>query len=286
MRHKKRNIIGLVLLAIACIAAIELVACRHFAPELYQELTAPVYQGFNTARNACHRALSGISALWDKITAPDEEEDAPVNQLAGEPALVIDLPISDPSVTELLEIDGRQILTGGAIEINYFNQGDETWADQPYGSDNIGRYGCGPTAMVMAVTSMTGTESDPTTMAEWAVEQGYWARKSGSYLSIVEGTAAAFGLHAESLTEHTPEAMREALLSGDLLVALMGPGHFTQGGHFLLIRGITLSGEVLVADPNSTERSLTTWDPQLILDELSTSTSSGAPLWVLSHPEE
>jgi hypothetical protein len=62
----------------------------------------------------------------------------------------------------------------------------------------------------------------------------------------------------------------------------MGPGHFTQRGHFILLRGTTLSGEVLVADPNSRERSLTAWDPQLILDELSSHTSDGAPLWALS----
>jgi hypothetical protein len=65
----------------------------------------------------------------------------------------------------------------------------------------------------------------------------------------------------------------------------MGPGHFTQGGHFILLRGITLDGKVLVADPSSRERSLTAWDPQVILDELSSSTSAGAPLWTLSKAE-
>ena len=69
---------------------------------------------------------------------------------------------------------------------------------------------------------------------------------------------------------------------GQLLVALMGPGHFTDGGHFIVLRGVTLTGQVLVADPNSRERSLALWDPQLILDELSDSRSSGAPLWCFS----
>ena len=64
----------------------------------------------------------------------------------------------------------------------------------------------------------------------------------------------------------------------------MGKGHFTTGGHFILIRGVTLSGDVLVADPNSLERSLQTWDPQLILDELSSARDHGAPLWILSAP--
>ena len=69
-----------------------------------------------------------------------------------------------------------------------------------------------------------------------------------------------------------------------MLVSLMGKGNFTTGGHFILIRGMTLSGDVLVADPNSLERSLQTWDPQLILDELSSARNSGAPLWAVSVP--
>ena len=121
-------------------------------------------------------------------------------------------------------------------------------------------------------------------MAEQAVASGHWAKRGGSYLSIVSGLAEEYGLHAESVREKTPESIEEALLSGKLLVALMGPGHFTKGGHFILIRGITLSGTLLVADPNSNERSLQEWDAQLILDELSKSTAHGAPLWTLEYP--
>lgn len=138
--------------------------------------------------------------------------------------------------------------------------------------------------MAMAVASMTDTDTDPAKMAAWAVEHGYWARRSGSYHSIVQGIAQDFGLEAEAFTGRTPDALRRALRSKDMLVALMGKGHFTTGGHFILIRGVTLSGDVLVADPNSPERSLQTWDPQLILDELSSARDHGAPLWILSAP--
>ena len=77
-----------------------------------------------------------------------------------------------------------------------------------------------------------------------------------------------------------------AASAATLLVALMGPGHFTKGGHFILLRGVTLTGTLLVADPNSVERSLAEWEPQLILDELSSSTNNGAPLWVLSKMDD
>ena len=114
------------------------------------------------------------------------------------------------------------------------------------------------------------------------MEHGYWARKSGSYHSIVIGTSRSFGITAEAFPSRDVKDMRRALQEGNMLVALVGPGHFTTGGHFILIRGATLTGDVLVADPNSPERSLMTWDPQIILDELSSARDNGAPLWILS----
>ena len=113
-------------------------------------------------------------------------------------------------------------------------------------------------------------------------EQGYCAPGSGSYLGIVEGTAAAYGLEIREEAVPTAEELCQALASGHIYVALMTKGHFTNSGHFILLRGVTLEGEVLVADPNSRERSLAAWDPQLILDELSPSRSGGAPLWQFS----
>ena len=64
----------------------------------------------------------------------------------------------------------------------------------------------------------------------------------------------------------------------------MGPGHFTNGGHFIVLRGVTLDGSILVADPASSDRSLTTWELDLILEELSASRHSGGPLWAVSAP--
>lgn len=303
--QKRRVILLLVLLAALCIGGTELAACRHFDPELYQRLIAPVRAGAEAAAGAFQYACTRVAQSWEAFTLQVEEftlqvkefaaslekpepepepSDDLESQLATDPSLVNDVPITDPSVTEFKEIDGQEILTGGMVSVVYFNQGEEPWASQPYGSDKIAGYGCGPTAMAMVVSSLTDQECDPAFMAQWAVEHGYWARKSGSRHAIVEGTARAFGLQAESFTGRTPEAIWEVLLSGKVLVALMGPGHFTQRGHFIVLHGTTLSGTVLVADPNSRERSLTEWDPQLILDELSSSTNNGAPLWVISPP--
>jgi len=296
--HVKRNIVLLLLLAVVCVAGAELVACRHFDPELYRRITAPARQAVHTVEEWGRGTAQQLSRLWEQAgeylaerfappEPPPEEPPAPEQeQVAQAPVLTTTTPLADPVITELVEEDNQELLLGGFLNIVYFNQGEQPWADQPYGKDNIGRYGCGPTAMAMAVASMTEEETDPALMAEWCVQHGYWASRHGSYLSIVQGVGEAFGLTVEPLSITTSEELYDVLLSKKLVVALMGPGHFTSGGHFILLRGTTLAGEVLVADPNSVERSLTTWDPQLILDEVSKSTANGAPLWALSLEQD
>lgn len=266
-----KRIVLFLLLALFCVAGVELLVCSRVDPPLFQRLTRPFSQAMEALRRIELPLPSGSSA--------QPEEDPPVNQLASAPAVAEDPTMEDPKITEFVTEDGVERLTGGNVPLVYYNQGEEPWADQLYGPDPIRGYGCGPTAMAMVVSSLSTTPMDPAEMAVWAAEKGYCAPGSGSYSSLVLGTAEAFGLEAESWSSRSADDLTQALASGNLFVALMTKGHFTANGHFILLRGITLEGNVLVADPNSRSRSLTAWDPQLILDELSASRSSGAPLW-------
>lgn len=313
VKHTKRNIVLAALLALLCIGIAELTACRYFEPEIYEAIVSPVRYaagvavdtgkaGLNAAAQfcrdtadaagqLCRDAADGLSrfaaetaARWAEFTAPDiPSKYRPPGQegpgAVGEPSIP-----TLPPITELRREGGREVLTGGTVDIVYYCQSAAEWADQPYGTDTIGPYGCGPTVMAMAVASLTDEPADPVSMAAWAVSNGHWARKGGSRHSIVQGAAAGFGIEAEPFTSREAADVVDALSRGKLLVALVGPGHFTDGGHFILLRGVTAFGEVLVADPNSPERSLMLWDPQIILDELSSARDNGAPLWVLSPP--
>ena len=307
--HLKRNIALAALLAVLCVGAAELAACRYFEPELYERIVSPVRYaavvvadagraGLNAAGRFFQSVGSAIAdftvwtgeqaialgeqavALWEDLTAPKPTPEPPEDTEPVATAAPI-LPPTPAPVTELLEVGGRQILTGGVVDVTYFCQSSDEWKDLPYGTDTIGPYGCGPTAMAIAVASLTDTDTDPAIMAAWAVKHGYWARRSGSYHSIVLGTARSFGLLAEPFTSREPGDILDSLFQGKMLVALVGPGHFTSGGHFILLRGVTQDGQVLVADPNSLENSLTLWDPQIILDELSSSRAHGGPLWAI-----
>ena len=277
-RKKCLRLLGLVLLALACVAGVELAVCRVMEPELYRRVTRPAAQLMETIR----QQGSALAERWNSARSDSAEEPVPVSQEIQEPEEDLQDLVQDPAATQFARRQGQEVLTGGVVELVYFNQGEEPWADALFGPDPIRGFGCGPTAMAMVVSSLGTEVVDPAQMAQLAAEEGYCAPGSGSYLSIVGGIARDFGLNAESCGTLSAPELCQMLASGRLLVALMGPGHFTDGGHFIVLRGVTLTGQVLVADPNSRERSLALWDPQLILDELSDSRSSGAPLWCFS----
>lgn len=286
-----KRLLGLILLAALCIGGTELAVCRFADPVLYQKITAPIRRQAADLRD---ETAALAAAAWDTLSDARErmtetlhsKEDALLeDQSAGEPAEAEAPPAADPTITEFRGRGSQEILTGGSCEVTYYNQSDPEWSSQPYGSDTLGKYGCGPVSMAMAVSSLTEQTVDPAEMAQWAVDNGHWARHGGSYLSIVSGAAESYGLSVEAVPDCDTERLRLELSSGKIAVALMTKGHFTNGGHFILLRGTTLDGSILIADPNSRERSLSLWDAQLILDELSASRANGAPLWFLSPAE-
>ncbi len=288
-------IISTLLLALVCVGAAELAFARVAAPELYHQVTDPVIAVAQTGYAKAADAAKGAAAMLEQAadTASTRIVEAAATQMAllpeeaqlpEEAVPLSELPAADPVVTDAYAQDQNTYLTGGSLEVVYYYQKGEQWADQPYGTDDIGGYGCGPTSMAMIVSSLRQETVDPVEMADFCYKSGYWAKGQGSYLSIVNGVADAYSLNCTALAPNqlNKETLLTHLAGGDLAVALMHKGHFTTGGHFIVLRGVTLEGQILVADPNSLERSLVPWDPEIILNELSSSRSSGAPLWLLS----
>ncbi len=186
------------------------------------------------------------------------------------------LPAGYSSITSL----GNVRFTDGQTEVVYFNQLDERYANQPYGTDNIGGYGCGPTAMSIVVSSLTTETVDPIKMARWSYENGYWCSKSGSYHALIPAAAKAWGLPVEGCSASEGQKIVDALSNGKLVVAIMLKGHFTSSGHFIVLRGVK-DGKILVADPASYDRSGMEWDLNIILNEASTHAGAGGPFWII-----
>lgn len=173
------------------------------------------------------------------------------------------------------------VFSDGSTQVVYYNQLDDRWRYEAYGTDDIGGYACGPTAMSIVVSSLTSETVDPPHMAQWAYENGYWCSKSGSYHSLIPGAAEKWGLPVEGCTASEPQRIVDALADGKLVVALMSKGHFTSSGHFIVLRGVTSDEKILVADPSSYSRSEKAWDFSIILNEASKNAGAGGPFWVI-----
>ena len=104
--------------------------------------------------------------------------------------------------------------------------------------------------------------------------------KSGSYHALIPNAPKAWGLPVKGCAASEPQRILDALSSGKLVVAIMTKGHFTSGGHFIVLRGVK-DGQILVADPASYKRSEKNWDLPIILNEASKRAGAGGPFWII-----
>ena len=154
-------------------------------------------------------------------------------------------------------------------------------ADYVSGSGQSYEGGCGPTSMAIVISTLTGEAHDPVELAQWSVENGHRCEGNGSYHSLIPAAASAYGLSCEMNLD--AQGIVDALSSGKLVVAIMSKGHFTNGGHFIVLRGVTSGGKILVADPASYSRSGQEWDLSVIMDESNKAAGSGGPYWAIGR---
>jgi hypothetical protein len=138
------------------------------------------------------------------------------------------------------------------VKLVHYSQEDPRWAKLLYSNhrdpkQTIGTSACGPTSFAMAASSLLGLAILPPEMAFWAIEHGYRTKDNGTDWGFFAAAAKAKGLvckQTASLYE-----VKAALASGALVIASMGPGHVTGGGHYILLVGI--DGKWIdVFDPN------------------------------------
>lgn len=141
-----------------------------------------------------------------------------------------------------------------------FLQWDERWGYETYGSDMLAITGCGPTSLSMVVCGLTGDTSwSPLKVAEFAEENEYYEAGSGSKWSLMSSGAKELGLTAKELPLDE-NRVKEELEQGNPIICIMGPGDFTAAGHYIVMRGLSKSGQILINDPNSKKRTKEKWN--------------------------
>lgn len=143
--------------------------------------------------------------------------------------------------------------------IPHLLQWDERWGYQIYGDNMIAVNGCGPTALSMVVSGLTGDNTvTPYKVAKFAEEQGYYTGESGTSWSLMTDGAQQLGVRGEELGLSREEIF-SALENGQPVICSMRPGDFTTTGHFIVLVGVE-EGQIRVNDPNSIKRSEKLWD--------------------------
>ncbi len=143
-----------------------------------------------------------------------------------------------------------------------FLQWDERWGYHLYGGNLLAVTGCGPTCLSMVAVYFTGNVSlTPAYIADMAENNGYYVEGVGTDWSMMTQGAAVLGISGQQITI---DDIYPVLESGGVIIASVGPGHFTKGGHFIVLAGVR-DGGIIINDPNSKANSQKFWQ----LDEFS-----------------
>lgn len=156
----------------------------------------------------------------------------------------------------------------------YYVQWDRRWAYDTLGGTNVAIGGCGPTVVAMALSGMLKDETiTPKQISEIENANGYFT-SLGTKWSFFDFIADKYNLKSIKLSL-SKASINEAIDRGNPIIASVHPGKFTTVGHIILIVGKNNSGNYIINDPNSYNRTLKVWS----YDELKTEIIA---MWELS----
>jgi hypothetical protein len=205
----------------------------------------------------------------------------------------VDPSIKDQTITNADKTATPSPLEGGNVTNSLtpsgrFNQTANPWGRRVYADRNgnpcgteaqstIGTSGCGPSALAMAlrhfqvegrikldpigapqvakVAAAYGDSIDPGIIADISSKLGYRVCGSGTSYQMFVTVSKYYGVSAISDVSWD-QAYKALKANKDVLViAAMGPGYFTGGGHFVLLYGVS-GDKILVSDSGPRNRTI------------------------------
>jgi hypothetical protein len=142
----------------------------------------------------------------------------------------------------------------------YYSQNDSRWANDKYimsdGTDDgatIADTGCGPTAMSMVVSDMTGKSVNPTEMAQYAQFTGN-RDETGTNWNFIDSAASTYGLDSTAAYNPSKNFIESNLKNGNPMILSgqddgSGNTPYTTAGHYVVAVGVDSNGNVIYNDP-------------------------------------
>lgn len=141
----------------------------------------------------------------------------------------------------------------------YYSQNDPRWANTSYtergGRDpeaTIGNSGCGPAAMGMVASQLTGKNYNPVRMARFAQMSGN-RDQTGTNWRFIDDSSNALGLNSRKTMNPSAKYIQSQLNSGHPMIlsgrSIGGRGAFTRDGHYVVAVGTDNRGNVIINDP-------------------------------------
>jgi hypothetical protein len=210
------------------------------------------------------------SKLQERVKNCESKVDSQISKIKGLEGNVKDIQVTvTASQTQSTDVTNLQGLDAGATnakgEFVYYCQGDYKNYSYGYGK-SIAAAGCGPTSLAMVLTYYTGKKITPVDTAQYAMNHNYRIKNNGTSDKLFGAMCQEYGVKGEYQSA-TADNIVTALKQGKKIIAHMGPGTFTKGGHYIVLKGITSDGKVQVADPNHPNYNNKTFSASLIAKE-------------------
>ena len=157
-----------------------------------------------------------------------------------------------------------------------FMQWDKRWGYIKYSGDVAGLTGCGPVCLSMVAYYLTkDPDMSPDQIMKFATSHGYSTNGNGSKWTLISKGGEKLGFDVTELPLDETRIVNN-LQAGVPIICVMGPGHFTTTGHFIVLTKYE-DGAFSVNDPNSHKNSERTWTYDEIKDEIRN-------IWAIKNP--
>ena len=155
--------------------------------------------------------------------------------------------------------------SGGSDTFNgfpYYSQKDSRWGNISYDmrdnrKETIADSGCGPDAMAMIATKMSGRKVTPIEVARDAQLGGY-RDSTGTNWGFVDPAAEKYGLSTSRVENPNKDYIRSELSKGrPVMLSGVGDGvssPYTSQGHYVVATGMS-GNDVMINDPRGIEKS-------------------------------